>query len=484
MDFPVFSQEMLRWAVGLLVGFPLAMLLMGEAILRLRRHNRPIVTTLTILRSLVLPTLAALLLLMNVVGLPRGHAAVRVVETVMWIFLIHAALSFVNDVVFASAAEGSWQSRFPKLFLDLVRLILVLIGACVVLSTVWGADLTKLAAALGVGSIVIGLALQEPLGNVFAGMMLLFERPIAVGDWIQIDGTTGKVVQITWRSVHIETGTRELRIVPNSSLYKGSFSNLSRPDTLRTEVIELGFSYDDAPNKVKFTLMAVLRGIEGILAEPRPVIRTVAYDSTVRYHVIFTVARQEGVAAAHDEFLTRAWYAARRQGLTPAFPTRRSDAGDQADLAAWGVARPAELLRRFPQFSVANDEALAGLDSKVTVTTYSRGERLISEGERLPGLYLILSGKASLLIRDAAGQEHEIAQVGQGEYFGESTLLSGQASEVSVTALEDLEVLVIPPEAVHTLVEGIPRLGREIGNVLDVRRKAAHAARRVKAISH
>lgn len=484
MDFAIFPQEMLRWAVGLLVGFPLAMLLMGEAILRLRRHNRPIVATLTILRNLVLPTLAALLLMMNVVGLPRGHTAVRVVETVMWIFLIHAALSFVNDVVFASAAEGSWQSRFPKLFLDLVRLILVLIGVCIVLSTVWGADLTKLAAALGVGSIVIGLALQEPLGNVFAGMMLLFERPIAVGDWIQIDGTTGKVVQITWRSVHLETGTREMRIVPNSSLYKGSFSNLSRPDSLRTEVIELGFSYDDAPNEVKFALMEVLRRIEGILAEPQPVIRTVAYDSTVRYRVSFTVARQEDLAATHDEFMTRGWYAARRHGLTLSFPTRRSDAGDQADLAAWGVARPAELLRRFPQFAVANDEALAGLDSKVTVKTYARGERLVSEGERLPGLYLILSGKASLSIRDVAGQEQEIAQVGPGEYFGESTLLSGQASEVSVTALEDLEVLVIRPEAVQALVEGIPRLGREIGNVLDVRRKAVRSARRVKAISH
>ena len=483
MDFAIFPQEMLRWAVGLLVGFPLAMLLMGEAILRLRRHNRPIVATLTILRNLVLPTLAALLLMTNVVGLPRGHTAVRVVETVMWIFLIHAALSFVNDVVFASAAEGSWQSRFPKLFLDLVRLILILIGVCIVLSTVWGADLTKLAAALGVGSIVIGLALQEPLGNVFAGMMLLFERPIAVGDWIQIDGTIGKVVQITWRSVHLETGTREMRIVPNSSLYKGSFSNLSRPDSLRTEVIELGFSYDDAPNEVKFTLMEVLRRIEGILAEPQPVIRTVAYDSTVRYRVSFAVARQEDLAATHDEFMTRGWYAARRHGLTLSFPTRRSDAGDQADLAAWGVARPAELLRRFPQFAVANDEALAGLDSKVTVKTYARGERLVSEGERLPGLYLILSGKASLSIPDVAGQEQEIAQVGQGEYFGESTLLSNQASEVSVTALEDLEVLMMRPEAVQALVEDIPRLGREIGNVLDVRRKALHSARRMKAIS-
>src|SRR5262245_5128933 len=229
MAIPVFPQETLRWALALVVGFPLAMLLMGEATLRLRRQGRPIVATLRTVRNLVLPTLAILLLLRHVVGLsPRG-TEVRVATTVLWIFLIHAALSFVNDVVFASAAEGSWQSRLPRLFRDLARLILVLLGACVVLSTVWGADLPRPVTSLGVGSIVLGLALQEPLGNVFAGMMLLFEKPVSVGDWIQIDGIIGKVLQITWRSVQIETGMRELRIVPNSSLSKGSFSNLSRP---------------------------------------------------------------------------------------------------------------------------------------------------------------------------------------------------------------------------------------------------------------
>ena len=172
------------------------------------------------------------------VELDPAGLMMKIVSTVAWIFVIHTGLSLIKDVVFASAAADSWQARVPKLLLDLARTILVLIGGAIVLSTVWEASLTNLAAALGLGSIVIGLALQEPMGNVFAGMALLFERPLAVGDWITVEGTTGKVIEINWRSVHIKTSTRDVRIVPNSSLYKGSFSNLSRPDTRHTEVVE------------------------------------------------------------------------------------------------------------------------------------------------------------------------------------------------------------------------------------------------------
>ena len=256
------------WGIGLLVGFPLLVILLSELIHEFDRLGHPIASTVRNIRNLLLPALALQVLLAQVVELDPAGLTMKIVHTLVWIFVIHAGLSLIKDVVFASAAAGSWQSRVPKLLLDLARTILVLIGGAIVLSTVWEADLTSLAAALGVGSIVIGLALQEPMGNLFAGMALLFERPVALGDWITAEGTTGKVIEINWRSVHIETITHEVRIVPNSSLYKGSFSNLSRPDDRRTEVVELGFSYDDPPNKVKEVILETLAGTPGVLAEP------------------------------------------------------------------------------------------------------------------------------------------------------------------------------------------------------------------------
>ena len=100
-------------------------------------------------------------------------------------------------LVFENAAKESWRSRAPKLFQDLIRLLLVVIGAAIVLSVVWRQDLGGLIAALGVGSIVLGLALQETLGNLMSGIALFFERPFSVGDWISVGGKSGQVVQIT-----------------------------------------------------------------------------------------------------------------------------------------------------------------------------------------------------------------------------------------------------------------------------------------------
>jgi len=401
----------------------------------------------------------------------------KIVYTLVWIFVIRTRLSLIKDVVFASAAAGSWQARVSRLLLDLARTILVLIGGAIVLSTVCEANLTNLAAALGLGSIVIGLALQEPTGNVFAGMALLFERPLSLGDWITVEGTTGKVIEINWRSVHIKTSTHEVRIVPNSSLYKGSFSNLSRPDTRRTEVVELGFSYDDPPNTVKEVILETLAGTAGVLADPAPVVRTFAYgDFSINYRVLFSVASQDAVPAVRDDFMTHVWYAASRHGLNIAYRIQTQNVLDQQH-----KIKTEELLRSFPQFSVKDASEKSLISSRAVLKKYAGGERVIAEGDDLQGLHLILKGHAALSVRDRSGIDQEIARVGKGEYFGEQAIVSSQNSEISVTALADLEVLVLDPESLRVLLDEMPRLAREVGGLMDIRRKATQSARKVYA---
>ena len=252
-------------AMLLAIGFPVALLLLNESIAAGARKNWALTSTLRSLRTLVAPCLAIWMFLQHVLEMPHNNIYVQLIKTLFWISVLYSSLGFVNDVVFGSAQKGSWQERLPKLFRDLVRALLVALGAMVIYSHVWGREIEGALTALGVGSIVIGLALQEPLGNIVSGLMLLFERPLNVGDWISVDGVSGKVIEINWRSVHIETPTRELRIVPNVSLYKGAFSNLSRPTPLRTDSIEIGFSYDDAPNRVKDILLDMVASTPGVL---------------------------------------------------------------------------------------------------------------------------------------------------------------------------------------------------------------------------
>ena len=467
------------WTLALIVAFPLMIVVLSELMQRLERAGRPLASTVRIVRNLVLPSVAVWVLLGKLIELDPSSLGMKIASTVVWIFLIHAGLSLITDVVFGSAAEGTWQARVPKLLLDLARTVLVLIGAAIVLSTVWETDLANLATALGVGSIVIGLALQEPMGNLFAGMALLLERPLSEGDWITVEGTTGKVIEINWRSVHMLTPGREVRIVPNSSLYKGSFSNLSRPDNLRTDAVQLGFSYDDPPNKVKQVMLETISATPCILSMPQPEVLIDSYgDSAINYRIRFTVSSQDQLEFIRAEFLTRVWYAAARHGLTMPYPTSTSIEVSQESLDEKRRVDPTAALRDFPQFAGATDGDSSRLLSRAMIRRFAKGERVASVGQNLEGLYLILEGQASLAVRDRDGVELEISRIREGEYFGEQAILRGRASDISVTALEDLQVLVLDVASLEVLLDRMPRLAREIGSLMDIRRKAAHSARK------
>ena len=164
------------WAIGLLTVFPLAMLTLSEMVQQGRRKNSPLAVLAAHVRSLVLPPLAVYLLLTQVAGLPGDHVYARLGLTVLLIGVLYATLSLFKTILFVESTAGSWQRRLPRILTDLIRLALVLIGSVFVLSVVWGHNLGQMLTALGVGSIVIGLALQEPLGNVFSGIFLLVER--------------------------------------------------------------------------------------------------------------------------------------------------------------------------------------------------------------------------------------------------------------------------------------------------------------------
>ena len=473
-----FEQQTLNYwpAVLLAVGFPIVLLLLNESIAYCERRGIVLARTLRAFRNWVVPSLALLIFTRYVVEVSPDRTLVRVVETVFWICLLYALLGVVNDIVFGLASHDSWRERVPKLFRDLARAILVAIGAMVIYSKVWGQEVQGALTALGVGSVVIGLALQEPLGNIVSGLMLLFERPLNVGDWVNADGVTGRVIEINWRSVHIETPTRELRIVPNVSLYKGAFSNLSRPTHVRTEMLEIGFSYDDPPNRVKEVMQELLVSTPGVLADPPPSVRTVNYaDFSVIYRMNFSVATQAELAVTRDRVMTRLWYVARREGLTIPFPIQMEYGPGENPGAT--PRSPAEWLQSHSRFqpAVKSDEA-----SQPLVIDFAQGEAIHAKGAKFDGFALILKGTATLTIPDASGQSLAIGEIGPGECFGDQLTAGASADEISIWANEDVKLLRFESQAIGDLLNRSPALAAEIGDAIESRRQAAQAAKQRK----
>ncbi len=463
------------WVFVLVLGFPLLMLLLGEALRWLQRHQPVFVAPLAILRNWTLPSLALYLLLVELLARPRSAVGVRISETTVWLTLILAALSLLNVILFEGAPQGSWQAKVPKLFRDLGSFLLVLIGSAIVLSSVWGADLGGFLTALGVGSLVLGLALQDSLGNIFSGVALLFEQPISMGDWVQIGDSLGQVVEVNWRSVHLKTTNDDLRVIPNSELAKGQFTNFSRPTSLRRVEIPISFSYDDPPNRVRQLLIGAVLEIPGVLSTPPPNVVVVSYgDFAINYKVqVFAPDFLTG-DDIQDEINRRIWYLAKRHGLTMPYPMQQEVPYESTapTPVEQGVAS-LQLLKSTPGFASLSSERLEQLLAECEVRSYATHEVVLHRLMPLDGLYLILSGEAELVLPDATGRPCSLGVLLRGECFGEkSSLLHGRIAETTVLACDDLEVLVIPYERLQEVLVESPRLAADLDEVIEIRQRA------------
>ena len=483
MQNSFWQQDWFIWGAILIIGFPLLTLLLGEIIYRAKSKHKLLTATLRIVRNLIFPSLALFILLNKIIGLSEDSTPLRLVQTGLWLFTIHGSLTVINGLLFDSAKTGTWQANVPRLFRDLSRVFLILCGIAIVLSVVWGADLGGVIAALGVGSIVIGLALQDTLGNLFSGIALLFERPFNEGDWIEVDGTIGKVIEINWRSVHILTRELEMLVIPNAVLAGATIRNYRRPQKLHIEPVDVGFSYNDPPNKVKQVMKETALATKGVLDKPEPVVQTISYDdSSIGYRVRLFLADYDKVPVIRDEFVTRIWYAAERNGLNIPFPIRtlyhNPPTKTNSDKIIEGYQ---EQLHSFSSFASAGRETLADLARAATEKTFGAGEKAIAQGEQTQGLSIIVRGEASVTIKqENSFRELEIARLAEGDFFGESALSGKEISPVSVTAESDLEILLLPIESVQSALEQSTRLRQEIGMTIETRRKAIAMTQKTK----
>lgn len=466
------------WVSILIFGFPIVMVLLGEVIRHLQRRRHTALAALRILRNWVIPFLTLFLLLSRVIGYSRATVQVRSAETLLWISLIYGALTLLNSILFEDASVGSWQAKVPQLFRDLGRFVLVLVGSSIVLSTVWGADLGGFLTALGVGSLVLGLALQDSLGNIFSGVALLFEQPIRLGDWVDVNGKVGKVVEVNWRAVHLLTSNDDLVVVPNSELGKTSFVNMSRPVEGYVASIEICFSLDDPPNRVKEVLQKTALELEGVLPSPAPSAEVVRFaEGFIRYSLSFSCRAYGDASRLADSLMGRLWYVARREGLTIPHPTQVS-----VPFHAYPASTPSaiqEICLRGLRNSCFAALPLPDLQRLVAVSRlreYGAQEVVLYQGTPLNSLHLIVDGEAEILAASEDGSLLTVGILGQGECFGEAvTRLHNRFSETTVRAVSDLRVLVVDQKHLQSCIEVNPRIGKDLASVIDIRRRALEA---------
>lgn len=444
----------------LVLGFVAVLLALRFLVKRATRHDHPFTGPLKVLTNLVAPSLFVLLFV-RTAGLQEESSLHKILETIFWISALNAGIAFLNAVLFSGVSQDTWRGRIPKLFIDVSRFFLVLLGTAFVLSLVWEADLGGVLAALGVGSIVLGLALQDTLGNLMSGIALLFEEPPRVGEWVRVGNTYGKVAEMNWRSLHLRTRANEMVVVPNSVIAKEIFSNYSKPSRVHAEFVEIGFSYNDPPHKVKRVLKEAADQTREILTKPEPLVRTKVYgDFAITYQVKIFLTNYDRLPDIKDDFMTRIWYAAKKNHLTIPFPIRTVY---RTDVPLPPTPPPDQIEAHMEQSSLLRalrpeqrQELLLDLEPR----KFEAGRHLVHQGQAQPSLYLILSGTVTL----STGQttRREVGRVGPGESFGALSLLTGAIPPHDAVAGSDVEATVIHSEALRDLLRRDPDLSSRL----------------------
>ncbi len=446
------------WVIALAVGVPVLLVVLTEMIGALVRRNNPVAGPLRLLRNWVVPAGALLALLAFAVQSPVEQVWMRVVATVFGFLVILLVLSSFNVALFANAEPGSWRDRIPTIFVEIARLALVVVGLALLFSWVWDADVGGLITALGVTSIVIGLALQHAVGGVISGLLLLFEQPFKIGDWLDAAGVKGRVVEVNWRAVHIQTGAG-IQIVPNSTLSGASFTNMSEPEGPYSATTSVSFSTDDPPHEVMALLLEIADALPMRLSEQRA---SVDYAGSGAYGVSIPVTGPADAGQALTMYLSWLWYAARRRGFALD--------GDSTD----PLTEPQRLVEALTAIAPTlhlREEDTESLLASARLERYGIGETVLPSGVIPDEVKVVLSGRAALAI-DIDGGRIEFATVEKGDLIGQTALTRERTQAVTVAG-EILTVVVIPLATVDGLIRTRPRLASEIGESLELKRRLA-----------
>lgn len=361
----------------------------------------------------------------------------------------------------------------PKILRDVIDFTLYGLASLPILQSQLDLNLGGLLATSAVLSVVIGLALQDTLGNLFAGLSLQLERPYQVGDFISIGENSGRVVQIGWRATRISTFRCESVTLPNSMVAKSVVRNFSFGFVPIGIDLYLGLPHDAPPNQVKAAVLDVLKEIAGILQEPPPQCRTWAYEeSSIRYQVRYWVADYGLADNIKEEIYTRLWYRLRREGIALPVPQRTVHMLNEADRADSSSETVLELLRAVDLFSVLDAGELEQLRRELVTRRFGKGERIIQEGDEGHTFYLLFSGVVS--VRTGKAQA-EVTRLQRGSYFGEMSLLTGEPRAATVVALEDALLLELGRPAFARMFASNPGLARRLSAMLAQRRTQLRA---------
>jgi small-conductance mechanosensitive channel len=254
----------------------------------------------------------------------QGVDNLRSLVRFLFLFMLFVSMLYVLARLVLPSAARRTRAGVPSLIRNLAVLVLALLGLFILL--MWSfpkLSLTPVFVTSGVASIIIGLAVQDLLSNLVAGVVLSVERPFEVGQWIQIGDAEGEVVEVGWRATRIRNRQNDYLEVPNNVIARERLVNFDLPTPLHLRRISVGVTYDTPPGLAVQALLEAASKVQGVLPGPPPDAYFKDYqDFSLLYELRVWIDNYASAPAIESDVRKEIWYAFKRQGITIPFPIR------------------------------------------------------------------------------------------------------------------------------------------------------------------
>ena len=335
---------------------------------------------------------------------------------IFWFILFYNLFTFIDVIFFDYYLIQKKKYEVPQLLRNLIKIVLVSLFIVLFLGKYIPKLSTGYFASLGVMSIILGLALQSLLADIFAGIIITINAPIRVRDWVRLDPHEGEIVEINWYNTKIRTMDNHLVVIPNGEILKTKLTNYSKPLKKEKIALPIGVSYDTAPHEIETAVSEALRGIANVSRKEEPEVYLENYgDFSINYSVYFFIDNRHYFRRIRHEFYRNLYYVLKRKNIVIPYPVQ------SLERHLPHKTPPPPPLEHHPHFSYLTASEFKKLLTLGSLDAYGRGEVFLSEGEESRGLYFLVSGAA-----DVVKNGKVIASVGPGSILGEMSLLRDQ----------------------------------------------------------
>lgn len=375
--------------------------------------------------------------------------------------------------------DGVFQLRRGYKAPSLVRNIFSIVTFTIIFGLVFNhnypeINLGALLTTSAIFGVILGLALQDTLGNFFAGISLHADRPFQVGDVIAVGPQkhTGVVESVSWRAIKIRTFQNHVVLISNSSAAKEAIEVCPR-DNLNARLVYFSTLYSDSPAKTIHVVREAVREAENVSEKVTPIVRIRNLgESGVEYEVKYWLddyARYNDTDALVRQ---RIWYAFRRADLKFNFPTRTVEIERKTKHPSLESDQGAlvERLSAVDIFAPLSVEEMATLAQASVRHVFAPGETVIRAGDEGASMFVLHNGRVRVQVTEN-GQARAVAILSEGDFFGEMALFTGEPRTANVVAVEETEVLEIGHEAMKRLFDTNPDLVDSLSHIISERRQ-------------